>query len=269
QEQLFAKPSSALAAHRRFMAAWDFLTVQAARYCGSFYGPPQVQRWRSPIVALDIDGIIDRRLLGFPCTTMAGIEALAMLAAHEYSVIVNTARSVSEVKSYCEAYSLSGGVAGHGSFMWDAAAGRGEALISVEARRQLEELRRRLRSLPGVFLDERHLYSIRAFTYQKKPPGVLASLVRSASASDVGDGALSPLPAVAMSEVVAELGLDELSVHETTIDTTVVAKHVDKGTGLAALSERVLGPHDYTIAIGDREQSLSHLCGSRRCAEAI
>src|SRR5712691_3920304 len=182
------------------------------------------------MVALDIDGVIDRRLFGFPCTTAAGMEALRLLYAHELSVAVNTARSVAEVKAYCGAYSLAGGVAEHGSYLWDAVHQRGRALISPEAARQLDELKRNLQRMAGVFLDDRHQYSIRAFTYQNKPDGQLSALVKSMRFSSIGDGALARLSPLVVRHLVVDVGLDRLGIHQTMIDTTVVAKEVDKGT---------------------------------------
>jgi hypothetical protein len=41
------------------------------------------------------------------------------------------------------------------------------------------------------------------------------------------------------------------------IDTTVVAKEVDKGTGLSALRDWVLGADTETIAVGDQEPDLA------------
>jgi hydroxymethylpyrimidine pyrophosphatase-like HAD family hydrolase len=260
QEHLFGKAGLAdrqQECHRRFMAAWDFLTVQAARHCGNYCRGPAQPHWRSPLVALDIDGVIDRRLFGFPCTTAAGIEALSLLKSHELSVTVNTARSVAEVKAYCEAYALAGGVAEHGSYLWDAVRQSGRTLISAEAARQLAELRRSLQGIPGVFLDDRHQYSIRAFTYRDKPLGLVATLVKAIRSLGVGDGALAPLPTLLVGHLMAELGLDKLCFHHTSIDTTVVAKETDKGTGLSALRDWVLGTDAETIAVGDQEPDLT------------
>jgi hydroxymethylpyrimidine pyrophosphatase-like HAD family hydrolase len=243
--------------HRRFMGAWNFLTVQAARQCGGYLQPLVELRWRSPLVATDIDGVLDRRVFGFPCTTAAGIEALSLLRAHEFSIAVNTARSVAEVKAYCQAYSLAGGVAEHGSYLWDAVARRGRILISPEAERQLDALRRNLQLIPGVFLDDRHQYSIRAFTYLPKPSGLISRLVRSIRSFGVGDGVLAPLPSLLVQHLMTELGLDRLSFHQTTIDTTIVAKEVDKGSGLLALRDWVLGADAETIAVGDQEPDLT------------
>jgi len=267
QAQLFGKACVAERQqqfHQRFMNAWNFLTVQTARYCGGYCRPSAEPRWRSPLVALDIDGVIDQRLFGFPATTAAGIEALELLNAHGLSVAVNTARSAAEVKAYCEAYSLAGGIAEHGGYLWDAVNQRGRALISPEAARQLDELRRNLKRIPGVFLDDRHQYSIRAFTYQPKPSSVIATLVKSVRSASVGDGALAPLPTLLIQHLMTELGLDRLCFHHTMIDTTIVAKDVDKGTGLAALRDWVLGADAETVAAGDQEPDLAMFCVATR-----
>jgi hypothetical protein len=54
-----------------------------------------------------------------------------------------------------------------------------------------------------------------------------------------------------------DLGLDRLSFHHTTIDTTIVAKEVDKGSGLLALRDWVLSADAETIAVGDQEPDLA------------
>jgi hydroxymethylpyrimidine pyrophosphatase-like HAD family hydrolase len=259
QAYLFGKPLVAdrqQEFHHQFMSAWNFLTVHTARYCGSFCRPPQALDWRSPLVALDVDGLLDRRLFGFPCTSAAGIEALSLLNAHGFSVALNTARSAAEVRDYCQAYHLAGGVAEHGSYLWDAVSQRERILINPEAMVQLDELRSHLRLLPGVFLDDRHQYSIRAFTYQDKPRGLLSSLLKSARSFSIGGGAPAPLPTLVMHHLMKSLGLDRLSFHHTTIDTTIVAKDVDKGTGLSVLRDWVLRPDAETIAVGDSQGDL-------------
>lgn len=120
----------------------------------------------------------------------------------------------------------------------------------------MEELRSNLRLLPGVFLDDRHRYSIRAYTYQDKTGGLLASTLKSVRSFSVGVGAPVPLPTLVMHHLMTALGLDQLSFHHTMIDTTIVAKDLDKGTGLSALRDWVMGPDAETIAIGDSEADL-------------
>jgi hypothetical protein len=141
--------------------------------------------------------------------------------------------------------------------MWDAVNRRGRILISREAESQLDELRNHLGQIPGVFLDHRHEHSIRAFTYLPKPSGVISTLLRSLRSSAVGDGVLTPLPSLLVQQLMTDHRLDLLSFHQTTIDTTVVAKEVNKGSGLLALRDWVLGPDAETIAIGDQLPDLA------------
>jgi hydroxymethylpyrimidine pyrophosphatase-like HAD family hydrolase len=244
-------------ANRRFIAAWHSLTIETARCAGRVYGPEIPTEWRGPLVFLDVDGVIDRRVFGFPATSAAGIRALAALTRHPCSVVLNTARSVDEVKAYCEAYGLAGGVAEYGAYIWDAIRGQGRALVDSETAEQLDRLRQALSSIPGVFLDDRHRYSIRAFTYRARPDGALSGLLHSVRAADVGDGAVSALSPILVKQVMQDLGLDRLRVHPTTIDTTMIGRDLDKGTGLAALRDWVMHPACETIAVGDSEADLA------------
>jgi hydroxymethylpyrimidine pyrophosphatase-like HAD family hydrolase len=258
QEHLFRGQQSAdkqQKTHQRFMRAWNFLTVHTARFCGNYCQSPQPPRWRSPLIAIDIDGVLDRRIFGYPCTTAAGIEALSLLATNGFCVTVDTARSIAEVRDYCQAYGLAGGVAESGSCLWDAVTQHEQVLVSADAMCQLDDLRRTLRQLPGVFLDDRHQYSIRAFTYGK-PTGLFLRLVKHVRAFSVGDATPTPLPTLIMSHLMTSLRLDQLSFHDTMNDTTVVAKDINKGAGLVALRDRVLGPQAATIAVGDTEADL-------------
>jgi hydroxymethylpyrimidine pyrophosphatase-like HAD family hydrolase len=258
QENLFRGPRSARAQkkyHHQFMRAWNFLTIQTARLCGGCY-KPRSRHWRSPIVALDVDGVLDRRLFGFPCTTAAGIEALSLLNDHGLTVVLNTARSGAEVREYCRAFGLAGGIAEHGSYLWDALNERERVLISPEALAQLETLRARLLKLPGIFVDNRHRFSIRAFVYEKTPAGFVNSLLAMFQEPRIGPASPGPVPTLLMKELMVELGLDRLSFNHTTIDTTIVADDTNKGTGLLALRDWVIGSQAETIAVGDSEADL-------------
>ena len=93
-----------------------------------------------------------------------------------------------------------------------------------------------------MFLDDRHQYSIRAFTYQGKPRALFSVLVSMLRGSGTGPGTPGPLPPLAVDHLVTELGLDRLSIHQTASDTTIVVKETDKGVGLTALRDWVLGP---------------------------
>ena len=188
---------------------------------------------------------------------MQALRRSRLLNAHEFSVALNTARSAAEVKNYCGAYSLSGGVAEHGSYLWDAVRQQERVLISEETARQLEEMRRHLRGIPGIFLDERHQYSIRAFTYREKPLGLIQSILSSARTASIGDGALAPISTHIVHQLLVDLQLDKLAFHHTLIDTAIVSKEVDKGTGLVELRDWVLRRDSETIAVGDSEPDLA------------
>jgi hydroxymethylpyrimidine pyrophosphatase-like HAD family hydrolase len=259
QEQLFAMPrggAAQQALHHRFMDAWNFLAVQTAWHCGRYCRAPLALGWRAPLVGLDLDGVLDQRTFGFPATSAAGIEALSVLHDRGLSVALNTARSAAEVREYCRAYALAGGIAEHGAYLWDAVRERDRVLINPEAARELDALRNRLREIPGVFLDDRHQYSVRAFMYQERPRSLLGSLMRSLRAAEIGDGALAPLPTLLVQQVIADLGLERISFHHTSIDTTFVDANADKGTGLWALRDWVLDERAETIAIGDNTADL-------------
>jgi hydroxymethylpyrimidine pyrophosphatase-like HAD family hydrolase len=252
--------------HRQFTAAWHFLTVHAARHCGAHCRPPRPPRWCSQLVVLDLDGVLDRRLFGFPCTTAAGIEALALLHEHDFAVAVDTARSVPEVKEYCRAYGFAGGVAEYGSYVWDAVEGRGRVVVSPESLDQLGRLRVTLERLPGVFLDDRYQYSVRAHTYEDRPAArsLLSSLCAIRESPYEGRFPV-PLPTLTVRHLLASLGLDRLCVRQTGIDTTVVAREVDKGEGLLALLALAGLPAADTIAVGDSEADLAMFRVAARC----
>jgi len=259
QEQLFGTMQTGQRQqelYRRFLGAWDFLSIQTARFCGARCRPPEPTGWRPLLVMLDIDGVLDRRVFGYPCTTDAGVKALSLLSSGRFSVALNTARSAAEVKDYCDAYGLAGGVAENGAYLWDAVTGCGQSLLDQETMVQFDKLRKQLRRTPGVFLDERHRYSIRAFTFEKQPHSLLSRLLNSIRSFSIGQGIPTPLPTLVLDHLIADLGLDRLSFHHTLIDTAIVAKDIDKGTGLKALRDRVLSPDAETIAIGDTEADL-------------
>ncbi|MGH6967601.1 MAG: hypothetical protein ACREEN_00660, partial [Stellaceae bacterium] len=93
----------------QYVKAWDFLTRESARYCGALCKPRAAPAWHAPLAVLDLDGVIDRRVFGFPTTTAAGVSALALLHARGFAVALDTARPAHQVRDYCAAYGLIGG----------------------------------------------------------------------------------------------------------------------------------------------------------------
>jgi hydroxymethylpyrimidine pyrophosphatase-like HAD family hydrolase len=256
RQQLFAKSHDAARAHalhERYSRAWNFLTVHATRECGRLCQPASATDWQSPLIVVDVDGVIDRRVFGFPCTTAAGIEAFSVLRAHDRTIVLNTARSAAEVKEYCDAYQLAGGIAEHGSYLWDAVAQKGRILLDSEAIQQLGILRQHLSQIPGVFLDNRYHYSIRAFTYHQPARGLDEFL--SASLRPKGADTI-PLSPLLMNDLLVRTGVTRLAIHQTSIDTAVVVKGINKGTGLKALTDWCAAGGFETIAIGDSRPDL-------------
>lgn len=230
--------------NQQYVDARRFLSVAMTRYCGRLCNRPESLRWQGPLIVLDIDGVLDKQIFGFPSTTAAGVEALRILHAHNFAMAVNTARTLSEVKEYCRAYGFTGGVADYGSVAWDAVEGRERVLVSPESLKQLDELRQSLRRIPGVFMDEAYEYSIRAHTFAHERT--------------------VPLPRMLIQNLLASLKLEGLRFHQTYLDTAVLAKEVDKGRGLLALLDMV-GQGMATVAIGDSESDLPMFRVATRC----
>ncbi len=223
--------------NRDYITAWNFLILHTMRYCAKLCSQPENMVWRGPLVVMDVDGVLDKQAVGFPSITFAGIQALSLLHSHNIAIVLNTARSIPEVKEYCTHYNFLGGVAEYGSFAWDAIGKKGEILVSEESQRELRALAEALRNIPGIFLNDDYLYSIRAYTFQ--------------------DGITRPIPTLLIQSLIPQLGLTHLRFQQTYRDTAVVAKETDKGKGLLALL--LLAGHKTlpTIAIGDSEADLS------------
>jgi hydroxymethylpyrimidine pyrophosphatase-like HAD family hydrolase len=185
---------------------------------------------------MDIDGVLDRMVFGFPCTTAAGIKAISLLHSHGFPVAANTARTLREVKQYAQCYGFVGGVAEYGSVIWDAISDREQVLVSPESLLQLEEARAALRRIPGCYLNDDYRYSIRAFSYQ--------------------NGQTIPLPPLLAQDLLSSLRLDRLRLHQTGLDTAIVARETDKGVGSASLLEFAGLLNAEVLAIGDSAPDL-------------
>ncbi|MDX6700523.1 MAG: hypothetical protein QOF26_749, partial [Baekduia sp.] len=68
-----------------------------------------------PLCALDVDGVLELGVLGFPALTPVAAQALRALTAHGHRPVLATGRSEQEVIERCAAYRLAGGVAEYGA----------------------------------------------------------------------------------------------------------------------------------------------------------
>jgi hydroxymethylpyrimidine pyrophosphatase-like HAD family hydrolase len=219
--------------------ARDFLNIQMAQHCASRFcqgvGPAT---WSTKLFFLDLDGILDAELLSplFQHTTAAGIEAISLLKAGGFSIVLNTARSVEQVKQYCKIYSLPGGIAEYGSVFFDAVNDKEVPLVDRQAVHQLERGRVRLERTKDVFVDPGYRWSLRAYRYQ----------------GDVTIG-------LTKQELERLLGsdVDQLSFVARDADSHIVLRGVDKGAAVSFV--RGYSPrHQYPVAaIGDAAADLA------------
>ncbi len=230
--------------HQQYVQAWNFLEIHTARLCGRLVRPPKTVGWHAPLVMLDIDGVLDDRIFGFPSTTANGIQAVSLLHEHDFAVSVNTARSIGEVQEYCEAYGFVGGVAEYGSALWDAVAKQESVLVSPESLNELEKVKIALREIPGIFLNDTYRYSIRAYSFE--------------------DNRTVPVPTLTIRTLLAKLAVKRLEFHQTFSDTAVLAKDLDKGTGLQSLLTWLGMPELEVVAIGDSQADLPMFRAAKR-----
>jgi len=219
--------------------ARDFLNVQMARHCA--LSSPWRQTppcWSSRLFFLDLDGVFDAEYLGplFQHTTPSGVQALALLVASGYSVVLNTGRSVEHVKRYCEIYSLPGGVAEYGSVFFDAVENSEVPLVDERTLLQLNHCRAQLEQMPGVFADPGYRWSLRAYRYS--------------------GGLTIGLGASELAGLLAAHNLDQLDFIVREADSHIVQKGIDKGTGVLFVKGYLPRHQGPVVAIGDSAQDL-------------
>src|SRR5207247_10094236 len=164
------------------------------------------------LFALDLDGVFDCDVLGFPHTSASGLTALALLQGHRYSVIPCTARSIADVRSFCRTYGLPGGLAEDCSVFYDAVEDREWSLLDEVATAQLARCREVIRQLPEVFTGPAYRYAIRAYRYQ-------------------GHETIAP-DRSCLAALLARDGLDRLTCRVTVGGVVRVARAVRRGHGV-------------------------------------
>jgi len=216
--------------NRQFTATRSFAAFHLARYCGRQLGAPPVA-WERRLCFLDLDGVLDWGLLGFPHTSRCGVHALHLFRRNRFSVVLNTARSLEHVREYCRAYRLPGGVAELGSVFWDAIRDWEIPLIDAESAAQIERLREEIRNLPGAFIDPENRYSIRAYRFQ--------------------DGSMRPLLRAEIAAALERTGCGRLTFVQSPADTYIVQKDSGKGQALASVQAYLGCSGEPVAAIGD------------------
>lgn len=142
--------------------ARNFATFRLARFQGQALSP-NPPRWTGKLFFLDLDGVLDLHVFGFPHSGPSGIAALHLLQQAGYSVVLNTARSVEHVREYAAAYGLAGGIAELGSVFYDAVSKREVPLIEIPALEQTRFALANFRRLSGCGDEPGYEYSLRVF----------------------------------------------------------------------------------------------------------
>jgi hypothetical protein len=157
-----------------------------------------------PLVALDIDALLESDALGFPTLTRTGAIALRALIAHGYRPVPVTGRGVVEVRERCQSYGLAAGVAEHGSAVYLDDGARVLTLVDEAPAAALRRLRAALLEHDGVRLDPTHLHSVRAYRLSGGSPGALSDAVAAASIAAAGaDGMIRVRPGDRQTDFIA------------------------------------------------------------------
>jgi hydroxymethylpyrimidine pyrophosphatase-like HAD family hydrolase len=222
--------------HKRVVLARNFLVHQMNLFSGSLLPDRLPMHSTRRLIFLDLDGVFDSNVFDFPQATTSSLIALARLQSHGFSVILNTARSVMDVRQYCDAYGLQGGVAESGCIFVDAQTQSEISLIEPEAAEQLNRCKTAIQSLPGVFVDPNYRTAVRAFRYD-------GNRTQGLTETEVHD-------------VLDRAGFDGLKVLPTYADTTILPKSVSKGSALLWAKKYLSFEREPVAAIGDNDQDL-------------
>ena len=185
-----------------------------------------------PLCAIDLDGVLECDRLGYPATSPTGVLTLRALLAHGYRPVLATGRSVPDVQDRCAAFGLAGGVAEYGcAIVHD---GEPADLRPPQARALLDRIRDDLARLPGVQVDPRYAYAVRAAA------------------------AGGPVPADLLARI-PELADPQVRVGSGEGQTDITLTSLDKGSALRALAGRLPGPAGCALAVGDSPPDLPML----------
>lgn len=219
------------------MWSWNFLVFTMNRFCSNLMRRPDNPHGQKGLFFMDIDGVLDTEVFGFPHTTISGLSGLALLRSGGYSVIPNTGRSCFNVKNYCSSYGLEGGIAEYGSAIVDSFGGREIPLVSSEVMSQLEICRKGLEGLKDVFVDPNYHYCLRVYRYDLNG-------TRGLGVHEVND-------------LVSDLGLDRLRVIARKADTYIVGRDADKGAAIELYKTHMGVGSRTTVAVGDSKEDVS------------
>lgn len=223
----------------RRLYARNFLVYAMTEFCAEVIQPETPRPWTPALFFMDIDGVFDYEMMGFPHATRCGLQSISLLKAHGFSIVPNTGRGVQHVRQYCSAYGFPGGIAEYGSVFIDTVKRREIPFITPDTVEQLALCRTAIQELPGVFIDPTYEYSIRAFRYNGRlMEGLTVDEVKS---------------------VLKRPEFSRLRFICRPSSTYIVQKWLNKGKALRAV-RRMVGSRSVPVtAIGDSELDIAML----------
>ena len=185
--------------HRWFAEALELRPVEAPR----------------ALLSLDVDGVLEDDAEGFSATNLAGAAALALLQLGHVAVVLNTARSLSDVQQRTDDFKLLGGVSSFGAIVWDGVFEREYCLLTDTGASQIDRVRAIFRKDAAALVDPSYTCSVRV--------------------SRMTEGRLRPITAEDARMVLDEGGLSHLAFWVAPRHTDFVDRGADKGKGIECL----------------------------------
>ena len=223
-------------ANSRYLKSWDFLNHTMSSFCSGIIKQNNSLA-RNKLFFMDIDGVFDTEIFGFPHTTISGLSGIAKLENDGYDIIPNSGRSIENIQSYCSLYNFSGGVAEYGSVIWDNLKKIEIPLIKSDVYDQLYTCRQVLQNDDSIFIDTSYKYSIRAFRYNSRRT--------------------EGLTATESKELLKKYNLDSLKAINRHEDTYFVGKEISKGDAIKNYLNYIESSVRSTAAMGDSDEDIS------------
>jgi len=199
------------------------------------------------LCALDIDGVLETNLLGFPSLSPSSAMALRALKQHAYRPVLATGRSLKDVRERCEAYGLPGGVAEYGAVVYNHLTGETTSLLTAHQAAAMDRLRAALGEFTGVVPDPDYQFGLRAFRIDECGR-------RSSLEADTVTGA--------MQRARVEGRIRSIRGDS---QTDFMVSEIDKSSGLRMLARQLVGSTKqqtgavYAFAMGDTVEDLPML----------
>ena len=223
----------------RLIRSWNSLVFNMNSLSARLLGGSPAESTGRRLFFMDIDDVFDSYVLGFPHTTLNGLNAVSLLKHNGFTIVPNTGRSSEHVRNYCREYGFPYGVAEYGSAFFDAAEGIEIPLISEVAQGQLLECRSVIADMEGVYIDPSYHYGVRAYRISGR--GTMPMSVESAQ------------------QLIKEKAYDRVGFITRDDATYFVSKRSNKGTALEYVRDYLGCSPAETAAIGDSDEDIPML----------